>query len=417
MGRTGWWSVAMAATLVLVTALVALSGWAGPWRLAGAFMVIGLLAIAYGTIGWRAVSNPALALPFQVIVIGGTIVGAAFIPNLATMQCIAFPIVWSFGGSTRRSILMSVGLAAGVAGGIFLSTGATPDALVQAIAIQTVSLALGIGLGLWLTVEFRASGENARLLAELRSTQSALADANREAGITSERERLAREIHDTIAQSLTSLVMLAQRGQAEAGTLSVSPADRDRMTDHLGLMEDIARDALTETRAVVAASAPVSVAGGVTDAITRLVARFTRETGLTITTELSALDGLDRQTEVVLLRCTQEALANVRKHARASTVVIAAAGDGTRVTLRVRDDGVGFDVGSELGSGSDRSSDGTGTGTEQGFGLDGMRDRVALAGGVITLRSVQGAEGEPRGTELEVIVPLAHDSEQVGPAT
>jgi signal transduction histidine kinase len=429
MRRTGWWNVAVAATLTLVAALVALADWSSGWQLAGAYSVIVVLAVAWGALGWRALNNDRLVLPIQIIMIAGTIVGTAFVPNIATLQCIAYPIIWALGGTTRRAVLMSVSLASGVAAGLFVSTGMSTDALVQAIAIQTVSLALGIGLGLWLSVEFRASGENARLLAELRSAQSALAEANREAGVTSERERLAREIHDTIAQSLTSLVMLAQRGQAEA-TMLPTPSGSAKVAEQLGLMEDIARDALTETRALVAASAPVSVDGGLAEALSRLIARFTRETGLSITTEFSGLDGLDRPTEVVVLRCTQEALANIRKHARASTVQVSAHGTDTLVTLRIRDDGIGFDTAADTAAGTDLP----GGAVETGFGLDGMRQRVALVGGRLTLRAgrmpavsavdqplgcetgtaagtVRRAADQDRapGTELEVVLPRLGD--------
>jgi signal transduction histidine kinase len=96
--------------------------------------------------------------------------------------------------------------------------------------------------------------------------------------------------------------------------------------------------------------------------------------------------GLDRELEVVLLRCAQEGLANVRKHARARHAWVTVAGrDGEDVTLEVRDDGVG---------------PGDAVPGDDGFGLAGMRDRVALVGG-----RVEFGPGERGGTVLRVTVP------------
>jgi signal transduction histidine kinase len=104
-------------------------------------------------------------------------------------------------------------------------------------------------------------------------------------------------------------------------------------------------------------------------------------------------DGLDRELEVVLLRCTQEALANVRKHARAARVRVTVAADSAAVTLEVSDDGVG---------------PGEAVPGRGGFGLAGMRDRVALVGGRLAF-----GPGSTGGTVLRVTVPRADDAESV----
>ena len=107
--------------------------------------------------------------------------------------------------------------------------------------------------------------------------------------------------------------------------------------------------------------------------------------------------GLDRELEVVLLRCAQEGLANVRKHARASTVSIAVAWNDGQVVLDVRDDGVG---------------PGTAVPGEGGFGLAGMRDRVALVGG-----RIEFGAGDGGGTVLRVVVPRADVAADADAAT
>ncbi|SDY87741.1 sensor histidine kinase, partial [Herbiconiux ginsengi] len=229
--------------------------------------------------------------------------------------------------------------------------------------------------GVWFTTEMRAGEENARLLAELTAAQGQLAAMHRETGATAERERLARELHDTIAQNLTSLVMLAQRGQ-NRGT------DGAGMRDDLELIEQVARDALTEARALVAATATVPVDGGLASALTRLVATFERETRIEIETCLDEVGALPRELEVVLLRCAQEALANVRKHSGASRARLALGREAGAITLTVGDDGIGI--------GADDAAS-----AHSGFGLEGMRQRLALVGGTLRVASLAGG-----GTEL-----------------
>jgi signal transduction histidine kinase len=201
---------------------------------------------------------------------------------------------------------------------------------------------------------------------------------SRDAGATAERERIAREIHDTIAQSLTSVVMLAQRARLEQPTADST----------LEMIESTARDALREARSLVAANAGLPQRdGSLADTLARLGERFTRETGVAVTTDASLAE-LPRGLEVVLLRCAQEGLANVRKHAHARAASVTVVQTAGAVSLRVADDGRGL-------AGFQPSED-------NGFGLSGMRDRVGLVGGTLT---VTDAAGGP-GTVLTVDIPL-----------
>jgi len=210
-----------------------------------------------------------------------------------------------------------------------------------------------------------------------------------DAGGAIERERLAREIHDTIAQSLTSLVMLAQRAHTELGADSAAGASVD-------LIEDTARQALTEARALVAAMSPVRVNDStLAETVGRLAERFGRETGIQVDAAVTVV-GLDRELEVVLLRCAQEGLANVRKHSRAGAASVCIDRSGGDATLTVRDDGRGLG-----GHSAER---------ENGFGLSGMRDRVGLVGGSLSITN-----GVPRGTVLRVSVPLRVDARRSTP--
>lgn len=182
-------------------------------------------------------------------------------------------------------------------------------------------------------------------------------------------------MHDTIAQSLTSIVMLAER------------ARHDGSADTIAMIEEAARDALREARALVVVESPASTpSGSLAHALHRLGERFQRETGVNVRIEASECD-VPRDIQVVLLRCAQEGLANVRKHAaaRAASVVLEISQDAT---LTVRDDGLGLREAT--------IDDG------RGFGLSGMRDRVALVGGALSV-----ADTAPNGTALTVRIPLA----------
>jgi signal transduction histidine kinase len=372
MNRIRWWHVSVAGALVVVGVLVASTPVPPAWTTPAALDLLAAFGVFYALVGRRGLRDPRWATPLIVAVIVTVAVGTALSPNVATLQCIAFPMIWALcpGGSMRRPILTCVVMAAGVAAGFWISLGGGLDALVQGVVIEAVSVALGIGIGVWFTTEMRAGDENTRLLAELTAAQGQLAAMHRESGATAERERLARELHDTIAQNLTSLVMLAQRGQ-NRGT------DSAGMRDDFELIEQVARDALTEARALVAATATVPVDGGLAAALARLVATFERETRIEIETTLDEVGALPRELEVVLLRCAQEALANVRKHSGASHVRLVLHRSAAVLTLAVSDDGVGL--------ADDAPS---------GFGLEGMRQRLALVGGTLHVASLAGGGAE-----------------------
>jgi signal transduction histidine kinase len=158
------------------------------------------------------------------------------------------------------------------------------------------------------------------------------------------------------------------------------------------VIEEVARENLAEARAMVAAFAPVALdSATLVEALQRLAERFGRETGIATRLDTSAVDGVDtgltRSEEIVLLRGAQEALANVRRHAAASAVVLrlsrVGSDDGSQVSVHVEDDGVGFDPAAAAG-----------------VGLAGLRDRAAEVGGVVDVVSAPG-----EGTRVTVRVP------------
>jgi signal transduction histidine kinase len=381
-----WWDAVMAAGLLACGILLGAStpfnrspvGWAA---LAGVALVYLLLARRQFAREDGPVTLPLAACGVLTAVFVG--VGVFSYPALATLQCVAYPLVWTLPWRLRPAIAANLAIAVAV----FLGYGLSPvigyGAWLEGAAVAALSLVFSLALGIWISRIAAYGAERARLLGELTAAQDELAAMHREAGETSERARFARELHDTVTQSLTGVVMLAERAGAQlrAGAATDAAAS-------VALVESAAREALGEARALVATMTPVAADSGLAEALRRLGARFQRETGIGV--EIHAAERhLPRDREVVLLRCAQEGLANVRKHARASHVVVDVTADeaGGQLALVVRDDGVGVDSSTAV--------------DDSGFGIAGMRERVGMLGGRLTLGNA--AHG---GVELAITIPL-----------
>ena len=248
-----------------------------------------------------------------------------------------------------------------------------------ALGIAAFAIAFAYVYSRWMARVIEQSLDRAALIEQLEATRAELAAAHHEAGVQAERHRLAGEIHDTLAQGFTSIVTLLQAGQASLD--AASPARR-----HLDLALLTARENLAEARTLVTALTPaVLEAGTLGGTVRRVTAATGAQAGIEAHAEVTGTARrLPTGTEVVLLRICQEALANVRKHAGARQVRVRLCYAGTTVRLTVTDDGKGFDPG----------------GTNDGYGLTGMRDRVSQVGG-----TVEVASGPGRGTEVSAEVP------------
>jgi signal transduction histidine kinase len=227
--------------------------------------------------------------------------------------------------------------------------------------------------------------ENAGLHAQL------LAQA-REAGMLDERQRMAMEIHDTLAQGLTGIIT-----QVQAATNA-----HDRPEDwrrHLDNVARLARESLSEARRSVHAVSPEPLeAARLPEAMAAVAGGWSEVTGVPATvTTTGTVRPLHPEVEVTVLRVAQEALANVAKHAGASSVGVTISYMEDLVTLDVLDDGAGFDP---AGVPERAGGDGAGPSPQGGFGLTGMRQRVGRLGGTL---AVESAPGE--GTAVSAAVP------------
>ncbi|MEU8171736.1 sensor histidine kinase [Microbispora hainanensis] len=214
------------------------------------------------------------------------------------------------------------------------------------------------------------------LFVDYVSRQSA---QNRMVGVLEERARLAREIHDTLAQGLSGIIT-----QLEAAEQAMP--DPDAVRKRIALAKELARDNLREARRSVDALRPGPLAGaGPEAALAEVAARWSRTSGVAATVSVEGTPRpLPGEVQTTLLRAAQEGLSNAARHAWAGRVAITLTYMDDEVTLDVFDDGVGFDP------------DAPGA----GYGLAAMRERAGGVGGTLTVESAPG-----EGTALCLRIP------------
>ncbi|MCX5394076.1 sensor histidine kinase [Streptomyces sp. NBC_00094] len=286
------------------------------------------------------------------------------------LQLHLLPTRWSLPAvalTAGAAILSYVGHGAPLNPGVFIG-----PLLGGAVAVATV---------LGYQALYRESERRRRLIEELIETRAELAAAERHAGTLAERERLAREIHDTLAQGLSSIQLLLRAAER------VLPPDSPA-AGHIDGARQAAQDNLAEARRFVRALSPPDLEhGSLAAALERL-----REPGVGPRVRFSVSGTpveLPTPYEVALLRIAQSALANTVRHASASRAEITLSFMDASVTLDVVDDGKGFDPGSVRQS------------SEAGFGLPAMRSRAESLGGTFTVESAPG-----QGTAVAVSLPL-----------
>ncbi|MGA4975666.1 histidine kinase [Streptomyces cinereoruber] len=294
------------------------------------------------------------------------------------LQLHLLPVRWSLPAvalTAGAAILSYVGHGAALNPGVFIG-----PLLGAAVAVATV---------LGYQALYRESERRRRLIEELIGARAELAAAERHAGTLAERERLAREIHDTLAQGLSSIQLLLRA--AERALPPDSPA-----AGHIERARRAAQDNLAEARRFVRALTPSDLEhGSLAAALERLcgpgAGAYGSEAGPRVRFSVSGTPvELPTPYEVALLRIAQSALANTVRHASASRAEITLSFMDASVTLDVVDDGEGFEPGSVRPS------------SEGGFGLPAMRARAESLGGTFTVESAPG-----QGTAVAVSLPLS----------
>lgn len=230
-----------------------------------------------------------------------------------------------------------------------------------------------------------------RTLAALEATRSELARTERAAGQSAERERLAREIHDTLAQGLSSIVLMSRAARSSLAGGDVGQAER-----RLTTIETAASENLAEARRFIHNLSSPALDVPLADALQQVCERAEQQARarggeLVVTFTQEGTGTADHAQQAVLLRAAQSLLANVSAHSRARQAVVSLSWWGADVSLDVVDDGVGFLPGALPP-----------TGDSAGFGLPGLYRRVEAAGGTVTVETAPGD-----GTAVTVRIPVA----------
>jgi signal transduction histidine kinase len=300
---------------------------------------------------------------------------------------VLLPWPWQLAGVAGTAVVAATSQTAGV-------NRTTPIGVVVYLGIIAGNIAAVCGVT-WLLNRLETQGEQrGRMLDELRESnrrlEAALAEnaglhqqlliQAREAGILDERQRMAREIHDTLAQGLTGIITQLQAAEHAAG----EPAE---WRTHFAAATRLARESLSEARRSVDALRPETLeTGRLSEALADVAGRWSELHGIEVQVMTTGTARPMRpETEIALLRAGQEALANVAKHAQATRVGVTLSYLEHEVALDVRDDGQGFDP-ARLGG---------------GFGLVAMRQRIEALSGTLQIESEPGA-----GTGISARVPL-----------
>jgi signal transduction histidine kinase len=370
---------------------------------------LGLCALAAGWMLWMYTLHPAWqARPaLMAVFVGGLAVVMAvlvvrdpwfgfFTPAGYYYSFRVLPWPWLLGGVAASAIV------AGTAQASTIDKTTVFGALTY-LAVLAVNLGPMCGLA-WL------AWRGARRNNERNRTLEALSEANRkltasleenaalhqqlltqarEAGIMDERQRMAREIHDTLAQGLTGIITQLQAAEHAS-------SEPEAWRRHIAAATGLARESLTEARRSVHALRPEPLrTARLSEALTEVANRWSALHGIAaqVTTTGTVLP-LSPETEVALLRTAQEALANVAKHAKAGRVGVTLSYLEHDVALDVRDDGRGFDPAADRPVAEDEKR------LNGGFGLVAMRQRVEGLRGTLQVESEPGL-----GTAISACVP------------
>ena len=249
--------------------------------------------------------------------------------------------------------------------------------------IVGAGVALLIGLGYEALA--REAHQREALMQELLTTRGQLAATERESGVLAERARLAREIHDTVAQGLSSIQMLLHAAER---------ADLDGAgVEHVVLARETAASALADARHFIRELTPPDLDGrGLGGALRRLASTQWAAQGLPVEVRVSDAVDLPMHVQTALLRIAQGAIANVIQHADADSATITLTVGGDRLQFTIADDGRGFDP---------AQSPGAPTGRSDSFGLRAIRERVDQLGGTLAVTSAPG-----EGTALTIDLTL-----------
>lgn len=412
--------------------------------------------------GWRygPVVGARGGWAFAAVAVASVLGAALADRNALLAQVYVIPelfIVLAYRGALAAAAVMNFGLVAVQALGGEPTFDNLSKWAASAVAVVVLTGLFGKPIDLLAETNMR----NRELVEQLQARNAQIARLSHLEGTARERERIAREMHDTIAQDLASILALARATAADVAQAGAAPhengvvlsanvaapandagpandaADDSQASRHLAMIVQLAQECLDDTRRMIADASPRALDGrGLAEAVGRAADRLEHE-GIAVTRSLdSALLPLPQPVRVAVLRIAQEAIANVARHSRAANVAVSLRSVAGAAVLEVSDDGVGFDpaTAGAVGEGSDplnrsalrsrpesmdegRSGSPrvgrTGSalqrdrllyepeGNGSGFGISDMRGRAADLGGCVSIESSPG-----RGTRVVARIPV-----------
>lgn len=397
---TTWWTrfrIFFLAVGVVATVLAVLDPESSIAARVGSLVAFGVLAAWCWPFTYRSTAGDRNIVVFFVVAVPLFFVLASIHPAyyllIAAVYWHLYMIVRTV-PATIASIIFTLGLLASFGDGVIdlpLSSG--PD-----WAVFAISVLAGSSMAAFISSLFREIRKRRDLIADLEATRARLAIEERQTGVLMERQRIAGEIHDTIAQDLTSVIMHLQASRQRLPSAS-HPA-----VTHLEEALRAARAGLSEARQIVRALLPEILADhSVEDALRDITDRWQATTGTPVTvTVIERIAAVPPQFEVLMVRFVQETLANVRKHARASSVTITLTSIGHHIAIDVNDNGIG------IGASKPKHLDGH-RDNGLGLGLQTLVERARTFDGDVAIES--GTDGTT--VSLLLKVPQAVDAESL----
>ncbi|MEV5965772.1 sensor histidine kinase [Kribbella sp. NPDC051952] len=359
--------------LVLASAIRYLTGHGfgdrAPWVLAGALVLLATYA-AHRVLPSRVWLALLVVVWFGLVLVAPSFAWCAVPLSFVALRVLAFwPACVVVAGMVVTTVVQWTRMA---------------DRFDPTIVLGPVCIAV-LAVGAYRALERDALARQA-LLDDLHAAQGDLADAQHQAGALAERARLSREIHDSVAQGLSSINLLLQAAEREWDDRPAAARE------HAAQAASTARDGLDEVRRVVRDLAPAELAASsgpaLPDALRQTCERLAGQSGVDVRVQVHGTPvSLGPEVETALLRTARGALANVLEHAAATTAVVTLTYQPDAVVLDVRDDGRGL---------QEQPVD-----PDRGRGLAGIRDRLTQLGGTLVLESEPG-----EGTALAASIPV-----------
>lgn len=323
----------------------------------------------------------ALYLLVQIILINLLIL-------ISAQQSLVIGLYMTLAGETigilenwRQSLLAVFAYLAlmGITYGLIWGWETTPDWLGMALFVLLFVL---VYVMLFVR-QINARAESQRLLDELQEAHAQLAEYAAQVEtltLEAERQRMARELHDTLAQGLAGLVL-----QLEALELSLERDNTQQAQEITAQAKERARTTLADARRAIDDLRDADT--GTPEAINREIERFQKATAIPCTLDMPSGLNISERDDDHALRCVSEGLANITRHAQATKAWVTLKEENDHLLIQVRDNGRGFDTTGDIPAGH--------------YGLLGLRERARLANGQLMVESKPG-----QGTTVTMSIPL-----------